>query len=388
MSNCYNSSFKNVSHYGDPLLMTELEVNFKHWMDWAFLGIGAWEQVSSSTSGIYGGSMSTLLPVEDAGYADNRVYFSIRKNWINETGVNYESPEIPVTNTTYDDDVGHTEVQLDRNSTFSNGDQVRFKSGEINNLYTLTNLQAFIVAVDETGEIPDTGTLNGIYNPVTPTVYVDGVAQTGTDFNIDYINGKVIFDSAQSSSATVTADYSFRSVQVYTADDAPGGFEIQSDSYDPTNYSWANSAVSGEYATDPSQRAQLPCVVIESIPNRTATGYELGAGTLRTRQDVLLTVIAQNKYERDNITDILASQEHKTITLYDIDEVTADGANPYTYEGYNNLTGDGLVYPDIVKQSQYFWSKAHIQNCAVNEIKSNSPELHMAKVRYSVEVIK
>lgn len=93
MTNCnIDTKFKGVNNIAQDLLLNILEANFKMYLDWAFLNIGAWFDVSANQNTIYGVNRhSKLLPVEDPAYANGRVWQGIRKDWVWETGVNYNS---------------------------------------------------------------------------------------------------------------------------------------------------------------------------------------------------------------------------------------------------------------------------------------------------------
>lgn len=93
MSNCsIDTKFKGVNNIAQDLLLNILEANFKMYLDWAFLNIGAWFDVSANQNTIYGVNRhSKLLPVEDPAYANGRVWQGIRKDWVWETGINYNN---------------------------------------------------------------------------------------------------------------------------------------------------------------------------------------------------------------------------------------------------------------------------------------------------------
>lgn len=98
MSNCdYNTKFKGIDSISEDLLLNILETNFKMYFDWAFLNIGAWFDVALNQNTIYGTNKhSQLIPVEDPAFANGRVWQSIRKDWVWETGIDFQSTS-PVT---------------------------------------------------------------------------------------------------------------------------------------------------------------------------------------------------------------------------------------------------------------------------------------------------
>ena len=93
MSICdINTTFKNINNIGEDFLLNILESNFKTYLDWAFLNIGGWFDVTLSSSGIYGtNSHAKLVVSEDPAYNEGEVWQSIRKDWVWETGVAFSS---------------------------------------------------------------------------------------------------------------------------------------------------------------------------------------------------------------------------------------------------------------------------------------------------------
>lgn len=93
MTECsHNTKFKGIDNISQDLLLNILESNFKMYLDWAFLNIGGWFDVDIGNNSIYGiNKHSKLLPVSDPAYNDGQVWQGIRKDWVWETGVDYNS---------------------------------------------------------------------------------------------------------------------------------------------------------------------------------------------------------------------------------------------------------------------------------------------------------
>lgn len=88
----YNTQFKNVDNITEDFLLNILESNFKIFLDWSFLNVGAWFDAQVNQSGFYGGNThSSLVLSDDPSYDDGAVWQSIRKDWVWETGVTYNS---------------------------------------------------------------------------------------------------------------------------------------------------------------------------------------------------------------------------------------------------------------------------------------------------------
>jgi hypothetical protein len=102
MSCCDNWDFNNINDFSSVDFATELQRNIKAWLDYAFLKIGAWEDVQNGVNNDCGTKYYNLtsvdLPVE-VGY---KIWAAPRKDWVWEE-VSYNSgepaePEIYVNN--------------------------------------------------------------------------------------------------------------------------------------------------------------------------------------------------------------------------------------------------------------------------------------------------
>lgn len=93
MSTCdTNTKFKGINNISQDLLLNILEVNFKMYLDWAFLHIGAWFDVNINQNTLYGNNQhARLLLVNDPAYIDGRVWQGIRRDWVWEKNVDYNS---------------------------------------------------------------------------------------------------------------------------------------------------------------------------------------------------------------------------------------------------------------------------------------------------------
>lgn len=93
MTNCnYNTCFKGVNSISQDLLLNILEANFKMYFDWSFLNIGGWMDASIGNETLYGAhNPSKLIPVSDPSYTDGKVWQSVRKDWVWEQNISYES---------------------------------------------------------------------------------------------------------------------------------------------------------------------------------------------------------------------------------------------------------------------------------------------------------
>jgi len=165
------TTFLHVNAIGQKNAIAALEDNLKGFLDWSFLNIGGFVNIETSTSGLYGDNFNTLKPVNDPSQK-SKIWESVRKDWVYESGINYES---------------QSPIQI---------------SG-IN--------------------------LNNTFLPA-PT------GSGSYSYTIDYNLGRICFDNYMSSNSSVKLNYSYRLVQVYKANESEWWKELQKATYNPANF--------------------------------------------------------------------------------------------------------------------------------------------------------
>lgn len=319
------TDFQNVTHYTEDLFLNELALNMKIWLDWAFLRIGAWYDIDAASSGAYGQSFSQLRPVVDRAYPTGA---GTTKVW---QGIRKDWCWESGVNYTDPDGIGHDPYGA---------------SG----------------------------------------VIVDGSSVASSDYLVNYPLGRIIFDTAQDTGSAIYANYSFRDVQVYRADDAPWWFQLQNRTFRPDDIQWYNTpAGRGEFGIGAQHRVQLPAIVIEPVPRGRGRGYELGSSSLELKRDVLYHILAEDVYTRNKLADILQVQQDNTIWMFNSLDVTKSGDWPLDYQGeklYN------ITYPDLVADiTGHQWKKCYFADSIISEVESLHHNLHEGTVRITHEIV-
>lgn len=85
------TQFQHVTSIGQRDAIGNLEDNLKGFLDWSFLNIGAYINVTMPTSGIDGIALHQLKPVSDPSQK-SKIWQAPIKDWIYETGVNGQNP--------------------------------------------------------------------------------------------------------------------------------------------------------------------------------------------------------------------------------------------------------------------------------------------------------
>ena len=142
---------------------------------------------------------------------------------------------------------------------------------------------------------------------------------------------------------------------------------------------------SGNWAILANHRVQMPAVVIETVPKRLFKPYELGNSNNFVTQDVLFHIVAESRWWRNQLIDIISIQKDKTLMLYDSDKLADSGAFPLDYRG--SIVNSGNNYSGIVNTQQYQYTTAQIVGVAVTEMESYNSRLYEGTVRASFELI-
>jgi hypothetical protein len=307
--------FTGVSHVGRPLQSDILETSFMSFIQWSFLGIGAFSNVYLGASGAFGGQQSKLRGVTDPRYTQGRVWETFRTNWVWESGIEYG------------------------------------------------------------------------YQPIRPSgVWVNSTfypASTTGSFShyFDYPRGRVVFDNAIPASSLVQMEYSYRTVHVDSSR-KPWFQSVQMDSYRLDNPQFLQQG-SGAWNVLAENRIQLPAVVVEVVPRTRHFPLEIGTTARIHQQTVVLHVLAETPWERDQLHDVFVNQYQKRIVGIDKDAMAKANAYPLQYNG--TLASGAIMYPQMISATGYPWrqiSWIDVTSSPVAEL----PPLYWAAVEVKAQV--
>jgi|TARA_R110000824_G_scaffold115222_2_gene266268 hypothetical protein len=221
-------------------------------------------------------------------------------------------------------------------------------------------------------------TISGVF--VDDTFYSIGNATK--PFYIDYPNGRVVFDTALTTTSTVQLEYSHKWVQVIPAQGVPWFRQIQQGSF--RNEEGFQVSDSGNWVQLGQTRVQLPAIAVEVVPAKSLQPYQLGGGQW-TNTDILFYVISENHWECTNLMDAILYQNDRTVHLFNPTAVAISGVLPFNYrnELNENAIPSGL-YPNMI--DDFFYRRCWINQSRGNEITQLSPELYIGTTRCSTQV--
>lgn len=167
--------------------------------------------------------------------------------------------------------------------------------------------------------------------------------------SIDYPNGRIIFDQAIAASSTVQASYSYRHVHVTTADDY-WWRELQTYSLRSDDEQFLQQS-SGVWSTNSQNRIQLPAIVVEASPEVDIRLLNMGTTNTVHRQSLNFYILAETRYDRNRIHDILVRQFAKRLNALDIDAMVAATGFPLDADGA--ISPSAQMYPSLVQPAIY-----------------------------------
>lgn len=225
---------------------------------------------------------------------------------------------------------------------------------------------------------------SGIASPLVGTnddipgisgVYVDDIFYpsdtTGTySHYVDYLNGRIVFDSPIPTGSKVQAEYSYKYIGVIYANSLPWVREI--------NY---NSLTKGnDNILPPEMSVQLPCIAVE-MSSRRMTPFTLGGGQILNTK-VLFHCIAEDEYTRNLLMDIVSYQSDQKLTLFDTKSVIISGDLPINSNG--SPAPSALRYPDII--SKYPSINIYLRDMEVQNSTTLNSNIHIGIVSCDTEL--
>jgi hypothetical protein len=234
---------------------------------------------------------------------------------------------------------------------------------------------------NRTNWVWETGVSKG--TPISPTgVYINNTYTT-SGFNVDYKNGRVIFDSPVAVSSNVRISYSHKYVNVFPASDLPFFKNVQSLS-NRSDSSQFTMRGSGDWALFGEKRVQLPAIAIDVMPVHNTKPYQLGGGKWM-HNNIVFYVISKNAWEAKNMLDIIAEQDDLSINLFNPNAALSSGV--YPFDASNYLRPQALpsgMYPQLVSNFKY--KDCYIFNTGSPELNQINQDLVLGTIKCTTEV--
>jgi len=193
--------------------------------------------------------------------------------------------------------------------------------------------------VYESGVGPPTG----VTSPISVSgIYVDGAYYPSSvsgqyAHHIDYINGRIIFDSAISSGVTLQVEHSYKLVYIGLSSEKNAKNLIQSAFQNPSASGWP------DYPT--LREIYMPAIFVET-PTASSRGAQLGGGHIFT-QNLYFHVFTDDDYDLSNLTSLLSYLQDSSIEGVDWNSA------PFPLNEYGDRSSNYLPYDTLAQNYQW-----------------------------------
>lgn len=208
----------------------------------------------------------------------------------------------------------------------------------------------------------------------------------GTGLYINYPDGQAIFEEARPTTSTVTAEYSFRWINVIDAENIPWFKEVQyaSQRVDSSHFLQTSS---GDWSQLAQTRLPLPAIAME-FGRTTYKPRGLGFGMQDATTELFFHVFAEDNRTSRKIADILSQQTEKTIFMFNLDLMASQTGFPLDERGM--LVDIPKTYPELVETEDnggFRHRKLRLFDSETQNTQVLNQRLHKTTVRMSGEVL-
>jgi len=204
-------------------------------------------------------------------------------------------------------------------------------------------------------------------------VYVNGIFTT--DYNIDYPNGRIIFDTPIATSSIVEMEYSYKWLNIYSSSEINWLDELDADNFrvDRQDYSLNSGTLI-------NNGPQIPCIVYDVV-GRNYSPYQLGGGQY-SNTILSFFILSNNRNTNKKLADILSEQNEKTINLFNPQIVAESGVFPLNISGNLNT---GYTYNQLTQD--YFYNVAYLKKANIQSTQEFKNGIFYTPVQMTAEVI-
>jgi hypothetical protein len=271
---------------------SQTKANVLLWLNNLLIKDGYYSNVSAGETDIYGRDVSSLISVSDASYSDNRVYQSAFKNWVHESGVT-------------------ADYAID------------------------APLLASGVTVD------------GVFYPKDPLA--PGY-NASFGHKIDYVNGRIIFNSPIIPTTSIQAEFAYKSIYVDFAD----RFENEQDELAFETMYKDNPMQTGVLVYPSPHTIPLPSLMID-FSTRSQEAYELGSASNVALMQGSFISWTRDSADKDLLEDLIVQQEHTVLLGIDFNKA------PMPLDSRNDKNPAFTNYDDFARlDSGVFFKRIYI----------------------------
>jgi hypothetical protein len=223
-------------------------------------------------------------------------------------------------------------------------------------------------------------------------IWIDGFFYGSGDTTyshfVDYPNGRVVFDYGIPTTKRVEANFSHRTVGISLASEKHIQ-ELMYDSYDMEDLDSYLMASSGTRNQMGQRRLQLPVIALELVKSSKSEPYQLGGGRI-AYNDVLFHVFSDNEFEKNNLRDVLLSQNEKIIYLIDRGLMNENKKYPFQTDRSGSAVKNARNYPALTLPSGdggFRGKQARFESVTSTDMEPVNSWLHRCTIRGTFSTI-
>lgn len=201
--------------------------------------------------------------------------------------------------------------------------------------------------------------ISGVY--VNNTFYPSSTSGAYSHY-VDYINGRVIFNSPIATNSTVKCEHSVRWIQI--EDGRQPWFQAMQFGSFRVDTGHFNQVGSGSYEIMAKNRVQPPVVFIE-IGRTSSRGAMIGGGKYMD-VDVIFSIFGEFPSDVGHLRDILRYQEEQRYSLFNMNLIRSQDAFPLDYK--NSRVNNAKMYPTFIAPTGdggYYWKSFRVKKCHI-----------------------
>lgn len=210
---------------------------------------------------------------------------------------------------------------------------------------------------------------------------------TGTySHYINYPLGRVIFNTAIATNSNVQTEFSTKYITFTSIENKIAReLKMMVDTSHVERGDFLSSA-SGLWRTLGDERFTLPSVAIAINPNSRWEPYQIGGGQY-LYQSVTFYVFADNPYDKNQISDIIKSQNDRALWIPNRGLMKESANYPLSLDYRGSPVPSALRYPDMVSASGYRWRYVYLTNMVRHDWEPVGNILYRAEINATVEIV-
>lgn len=203
-----------------------------------------------------------------------------------------------------------------------------------------------------------------------------------SEYQVNYSDGGIIFNSSQLSTDVITASYSFKYIDVFDIDDV--GLRAGLSSFLITE----SIITLNQGSRPPHKRVQMPAIGIEAGSITKTTPFEIGNTTQNVTLKVVFSVLSNESKLSKRIANYIHQQKDHSFPLFNPVAAGEDGFYALNFNG--TLNNNQAHFTNLVTNypfSKVLNSFAYFEDCKVEPVTTITPDIFQCNAVAEIKCI-